>query len=304
VEGQWFPFDAEQCQQPTTTTTLHKKMNAMWQEPCMACGQFIAQSRCMPSGIGPIPALLAFGRRHLMRPDFKLDAKVGYDGSRMQMSHSIDALSARLADMRFNISRLMNLLVVAWWAISGHDPASASYVRVAVELKHAISNLINAIEGIVAWMTGGCVVVPVFNVSPCETYDQWAKETFSFQRSRPNTFMPLPTALDQIRGHTNHINDQVPHIYLEMIHVREEHGNDVGFLMSPAQVADRGLGGKGWLNRCDTVRSLDLLRNSLGIMGPHNPVPWALAHIRHFLGETIKLVQRDCPNVSYSDDDQ
>jgi hypothetical protein len=74
--------------------------------------------------------------------------------------------------------------------------------------------------------------------------------------------------------------------------------------MSPAQVADRGLGGKGWLNRCDTVRSLDLLRNSLGIMGPHNPVPWALAHIRHFLGETIKLVQRDCPNVSYSDDDQ
>lgn len=278
-------------------------MNAMWEEPCVACGQFIVQSRSSPNySFGPGNPLL--GRRHLMRTDFKMDAKLGYDNSRMQTSQSIDVLASTLVDIRFNLNRLMNLLVIAWWAIRKHDPATASYVRVAVELKHALANLINALDGVVAWMTGGCVVVPVFNVKPCDTYEQWAAETFSEKRTRPNTFMPLPTALDQIRAHINHINDRVPHIHLELIHVRYEHGNDVAFLMSPGQLAERGLGGKGWLQRCDTVRSLDLLRNALGIMGPHNPVPWALAHIHHFLGETIELVQRENPNAGCSDADE
>lgn len=274
-----------------------------YQEPCMTCGQLITRLRAGETNYLE-PGSFVQGRRHRMRPDFEMDTKMGYNVRSAKASQSIDCLSNCLGSMRFNIDRLMNLLVQAWWAIRRNDPATPSYVRVATELKHTLLNLINAVDSVVAWMTGGCIAIPIFDLKPCETFDQWAQETFSSCKFHPRVFATLPATLDQIRAHINHINDQIPHIWLEMQHVREEHGNNVGFLMSPQQITRCG----GWIGAWDghihNSRSLDQLRSVLGIIGTHAPVPWALAHMVHFLKETIELVQRENPNSGCSDNDE
>jgi len=286
--------------QNTISTKQHNmQSNEQWEEPCAERGQFVAQMRSSPNySFGPGNNILA--RRHAVRPDFKLDSKFGMDSGRLQMSSGIDALAALLTPMHFNMSRILNILVVAWWAIRQHDPATPSYVQTAIELKHALCNLMNAVDSVVLWMTGGCAVKPIFKLKPCKTFQQWSDDIFKSTSCRPNTFMPLHVVLEQLRAHTDNINTQIPYIFLEMQHIREEHGNDVGFLMSPDQVQRYGPGKGGWMERCDMSRSMDLLRNSLGMRGPNNPVPWAMAHLVHFLKETIHLVQREWPNAGYT----
>jgi len=229
-----------------------------------------------------------------MREDFKLDTCPAYDGGSIKMSPSIDGLSSALWFMRTNLAMIMDMLIVCWCAIRMFDANTPSYVRTAVELKRALGNLINAVEGVMLWMTGGCTVRPIFNLKACDTFEDWFADAFSdvTRDMGPNT--RLRTALQEIQAKTEEINMKIPYIYLSMQHVREEHGNDVSFLISPNLIKTCGFGEKEWLERCDMLRSMDLLRDSLGIDGRSTPIPWLLAHIEHLLKETIPLVQCRC----------
>ena len=260
-----------------------------WDEPCMPREKFIKLA-CGCANFRNHPSEKMRTSRHLPRKDFEVSRDDWCTGTGVNMSRSIDTLCKALMFVHKNLSEIMMLLIDSWCAIRQHDPATPSYVRTAVELRHAISNLRNAVDGVVLWITGGCVVKPIFNLRPCSTFVDWTVDAFGDYINHERVgATPLVEVLQEIRTKTDEINTKIPYIYLAMQQVREEHGNRVQCLVSYAPVIT--IAG-AWQRECGKWSSIDLLTDVLGMGTGFNPVPWVLAHMEYLIDETIPLVDR------------
>jgi hypothetical protein len=230
--------------------------------PCMTCGAFVTGQYCS----------IFSGRYSFIRPELMKSVPV------LVPCPTIDNIVNILNNVQLLVNRLMEQLLVVWWCIKGHDPASPAYVRTATEVKHTLANMANAVDEVLGWLTGGRYTRAVFDTLPdVHNFETWCytRKLFMHRDTKPESFRTLPDALLCMQRTTNEICEWVPYIHLGMMELRYAHGPDVGNLLSTKT----------------SQPSVVDLQYALGLDGYASPLHIALAHMGHYVGESVQVMK-------------